>query len=49
MPNHVQKNVTIEEKCFKQLHLVKKKKTANLVCTKYRFNLVVRLIANKCY
>ena len=41
--------VVIEEECFKQLYSIKENKATNLVCILHRFNLVVRLIANKCY
>ena len=45
VPGDVQVEVAIEEECLKQLHSVKGSKATNLVCTKCRFNLVVRLIA----
>ena len=31
------------------MYLVKGKKVINLTRTKYRFDLIVRLITNKCY
>ena len=39
----------MEEKYFKQLHLVKIKKVTNLIYAKCRFDLIVKLIANKYY
>ena len=45
VPGHVQVEVAIEEECLKRLHSVKGSKATNLVRTKHRFNLVVRLIA----
>ena len=41
--------VAIEGECLKRLHSVKGRKATNLVCAKRRFELVVRLIAKKCY
>ena len=41
--------VAIKEEYLKQLHSIKGKKSTNLVCTQRRFNLVVRLIANKYF
>ena len=43
------KKVAIEEECLKQLYSVEGRKATNLERTKRRFNLVVKLIANKCY
>ena len=41
--------VAIVEECLKRLHSVKGRKVTNLVRAKRRFNMVVRLIANKYY
>ena len=41
--------VAIEKKCLKQLHSVKEREVTNLVFTKRRFNLIVRLITNRYY
>ena len=46
---HIGRKVIVKKKCFKQLHLVKERKTTNLVHAKRKFNLVIRLIANKYY
>ena len=47
MSGHVQEKLRFQEKCLKRLHLIKGRKTTNLVRTQRRFNLVVKLIANK--
>ena len=44
---HVQEKLRFEEKCLKWLYSMKGRKATNLVCTQCKFNLVVRLIANK--
>ena len=36
--SHMQEKIAIEEECFKQLHIIKGRKTTNLMRTKYRFN-----------
>ena len=43
----MQVEVAIEKECLKQLHSVKGSKVTNLVRTKRRFNLMVKLIAIK--
>ena len=47
---HVPGHMQVEScECLKRLHSVKGRKATNLVHTKHRFNLVVRLIAIKYY
>ena len=47
VPGHVQVEVAIEEECLKRLHSVKGSKVTNLVRTKRKLNLIVRLIGIK--